>query len=45
MYPLHVCCLTMHKSKWGTGVMGHMGNGPHVQWDILVNTADRDEIP
>ena len=25
--------------------MGHMGNGTHGQWGIVVNTEDRDEVP
>ena len=25
--------------------MGHMGNGIHGQWGIVVNTEDRDEVP
>ena len=25
--------------------MGHMGNGTHGKWGIVVNTEDRDEVP
>ena len=24
--------IIMHRSEWGTGVMGHMDNGTHGQW-------------
>ena len=27
MYPIYICCLIMHTSRWVTGEMRYMGNG------------------
>ena len=37
MHPPYVCYLTMHRSKWGTGVMGHLGDWAHGH--KILNTA------
>ena len=36
MYPLYLCCLIMYRSRWGTWVMGHMGDETDAQWSTWV---------